>query len=91
MFFEGFTLTTTQVPGGAVRYRRGGSGPPLLLLHRQPRRRTPCGTRSPPALAKHYTVICPDLRGYGGSEKPPATPRPRALRQDPPWPRTWPT
>jgi haloacetate dehalogenase len=27
-----------------------------------------------PAMAKRFTVICPDLRGYGGSEKPPATP-----------------
>jgi pimeloyl-ACP methyl ester carboxylesterase len=25
-------------------------------------------------LAKRFTVICPDLRGYGGSLKPPATP-----------------
>jgi haloacetate dehalogenase len=23
-----------------------------------------------PRLARHYTVICPDLRGYGGSSKP---------------------
>ena len=27
-----------------------------------------------PELAKRFTVICPDLRGYGGSLKPPATP-----------------
>ena len=27
-----------------------------------------------PELARRFTVICPDLRGYGGSAKPPATP-----------------
>jgi len=31
--------------------------------------------RVAPALAPRFTVICPDLRGYGGSFKPPATPR----------------
>ena len=72
MFFEGFTLTTAQVPGGAVRYRRGGSGPPLLLLHGNPQTHA-MWNQIAPALAQHYTVICPDLRGYGGSEKPPAT------------------
>jgi len=73
MFFEGFTLTSAEVPGGTVRYRRGGSGPPLLLLHGNPQTHA-MWNQIAPALAKHYTVICPDLRGYGGSEKPPATP-----------------
>ena len=34
----------------------------------------PCGTRVAPELAKRFTVVCPDLRGYGGSFKPEATP-----------------
>jgi pimeloyl-ACP methyl ester carboxylesterase len=36
MFFEGFALTEVAVPGGTIRLRQGGSGPPLLLLHGNP-------------------------------------------------------
>jgi haloacetate dehalogenase len=73
MFFEGFTLATTTVSGSTVRYRIGGTGPALLLLHGNPQTHA-MWHRVAPALAKRFTVVCPDLRGYGGSEKPPATP-----------------
>ena len=36
MFFDGFTLEHVAVRDGAIRLRRGGSGPPLLLLHGNP-------------------------------------------------------
>lgn len=72
MFFPGFTLETIQVTAGAVRLRRGGSGPPLLLLHGNPQTHAMWHLTAP-ALAERFTVICPDLRGYGGSFKPPAT------------------
>jgi haloacetate dehalogenase len=72
MFFDGFTLATTQVPGGTVRYRIGGTGPALLLLHGSPQTHAMWHLVAP-KLAERFTVICPDLRGYGGSEKPPAT------------------
>src|ERR1700739_382148 len=72
MFFEGFTLAHIPVPGGTIRLRHGGSGPPLLLLHRKPQTPAMCH-RVATALAKRFTVICPDLRGYGFSLKPPAT------------------
>jgi haloacetate dehalogenase len=73
MFFKGFTLTTVEVPGGSIRLRHGGSGPPLLLLHGNPQ--THCiWHRVAPAMARRFTVICPDLRGYGEALKPPATP-----------------
>jgi haloacetate dehalogenase len=73
MFFPGFTMTTATVPGGTVRYRIGGTGPALLLLHGNPQTHF-MWHHVAPAMARRFTVICPDLRGYGGSEKPPATP-----------------
>jgi haloacetate dehalogenase len=73
MFFEGFTLETVPVPGGQLRLRRGGSGPPLLLLHGNPQTHAMWHGVAP-TLARRFTVICPDLRGYGGSFKPDATP-----------------
>ncbi|MBB3441226.1 alpha/beta hydrolase [Rhizobium sp. BK379] len=47
----------------------GGNGPPLLLLHGWPQTRM-CWSRVAPALAAHFTVVIPDLRGYGRSDKP---------------------
>jgi haloacetate dehalogenase len=73
MFFEGFTLAHVPVPGGTMRLRHGGSGPPLLLLHGNPQTHV-MWHRVAPTLARRFTVICPDLRGYGFSLKPPATP-----------------
>ena len=73
MFFDGFTLATTQVPGGTVRYRVGGAGPALLLLHGNPQTHAMWHLVAP-KLAERFTVVCPDLRGYGGSHKPAATP-----------------
>lgn len=73
MFFEGFALETLDLPQGRIRLRRGGSGPPLLLLHGNPQSHAMWNTVAP-RLAERFTVVCPDLRGYGGSFKPPATP-----------------
>src|SRR3954447_12550459 len=72
MFFENFTLTEVAVPGGRIRLRHGGSGPPLLLLHGNPQTHA-MWNRVAPALTERFTVIAPDLRGYGGSFKPEAT------------------
>ncbi|MGI4954332.1 MAG: alpha/beta fold hydrolase [Janthinobacterium lividum] len=68
-FFDGFTLTTQAVGDGALRLRHGGKGPPLLLLHGNPQTHAMWHAVAP-VLARDYTVICPDLRGYGGSFKP---------------------
>lgn len=73
MFFEGFTLTEVPVPGGSIRLRHGGFGPPLLLLHGNPQTHAMWHLVAP-SLAERFCVVCPDLRGYGFSLKPPATP-----------------
>jgi haloacetate dehalogenase len=72
-FFDGFALERVDVGEATLRVRHGGSGPPLLLLHGHPRTHT-TWHRVAPLLATDHTVICPDLRGYGESSKPPTTP-----------------
>lgn len=68
-FFPGFTLEHVEVKGGPMRLRRGGRGPALLLLHGNPQTHA-MWHHVAPRLAKRYTVVAPDLRGYGGSFKP---------------------
>jgi haloacetate dehalogenase len=72
MFFEGFTLETRVANGQPVRLRRGGEGPPLLLLHGNPQTHA-MWHKVAPELARRFTVICPDIRGYGFSGKPPVS------------------
>jgi len=72
LFFDGFGLEHVAVAAGTLRLRRGGSGPPLLLLHGNPQTHA-MWHKVAPELARHYTVYCPDLRGYGGSFKPPVS------------------
>jgi haloacetate dehalogenase len=47
----------------------GGAGPPLLLLHGYPQTRVMWRSLAP-SLARQHTVVVPDLRGYGRSDKP---------------------
>lgn len=68
-FFPGFTLETVTLPQGPVRLRRGGSGPALLLLHGHPRTHA-TWARVAPLLADRFTVVCPDLPGFGESYQP---------------------
>jgi len=70
--FEGFTLTTIKAGEIEIRLRHGGSGPPLLLLHGHPETHV-MWHKIAPRLARDFTVIAPDLRGYGGSGKPATT------------------
>ena len=71
--FEGFTLDRVDVGEAVLRVRYGGSGPPVLLLHGHPRTHA-TWHRVAPRLATDFTVVCPDLRGYGRSVGPPSTP-----------------
>ncbi|MGW4061611.1 alpha/beta fold hydrolase [Amycolatopsis sp. NPDC004747] len=57
------------VNGIRVHYLRAGDGPPLFLLHGWPQT-SHCWRRVLAPLAETHTVIAPDLRGYGRSDKP---------------------
>jgi pimeloyl-ACP methyl ester carboxylesterase len=68
---DGFTRATVSVEGVNIDYVTGGSGPTLVLLHGYPQ--TWYEWRHVmPALAQHYTVVAPSLRGAGASDAPPA-------------------
>jgi haloacetate dehalogenase len=71
-FFPGFSLAEIPVEGGSIRLRHGGAGPPLLMLHGNPQTHA-MWHKLAPVLARRFSVVCPDLRGYGGSLKPPAS------------------
>lgn len=68
--FDGFSHKRVATTGAEINLRIGGSGPPLLLLHGYPETHV-MWHKVAPALAKSFTVVCPDLRGYGASAKPP--------------------
>jgi len=55
-----------------INYRKGGSGLPLLLLHGYPQTHV-MWHKIAGELAKTFTVVASDLRGYGDSSKPPTT------------------
>jgi haloacetate dehalogenase len=71
--FDGFTLEQVDVGEVVLRVRRGGEGPPVVLLHGHPRTHA-TWHRVAPRLASRHTVVCPDLRGYGRSTLPPDQP-----------------
>ena len=72
--FAGFEQSYVDVADGVrLRVRVGGSGPPVVLLHGHPRTHTTWHRVAPLIAAAGRTVVCPDLRGYGQSSKPPTT------------------
>lgn len=66
---EGFAYRTVATDGAEIRVAVGGQGPPLLLLHGNPLTHV-SWHKVAPALARSFTVVAPDLRGYGDSSKP---------------------
>ncbi|MFL6077814.1 MAG: alpha/beta fold hydrolase [Mycobacteriales bacterium] len=71
--FEGFTEFDVQTGGTTIHGRRGGAGPPVLLLHGVPETHLMWHGVAP-RLAERFTVVATDLRGFGGSGCPPSTP-----------------
>lgn len=67
-----FPRATCHVNGVTLSYRKGGQGPPLLLLHGFPQTHLEW-RKVAGALARQFTLVMPDLRGYGDSAKPPST------------------
>ncbi len=67
--FDGFTCQQIKTQETTINLVRGGSGYPILLLHGYPQTHV-CWHLVAPMLAEQFTVVCPDLRGYGDSAKP---------------------
>ena len=64
-----FSHHMATVNGIQLHYVMGGEGDPVVLLHGYPQSWYEW-RQIMPALAKNYTVIAPDLRGFGDSSKP---------------------
>jgi haloacetate dehalogenase len=84
--FPGFRAEDIQTSGATIHVLSKGSGPPLLLLHGHPETHV-TWHKVAPTLTDSYTVVLPDLRGYGDSSKPDYSPRSweysfRAMAQD---------
>ncbi len=69
----GFSDERVRAGEVALHVRRGGAGPPVLLLHGYPQTLA-MWHRVAAALARRFTVVLADLRGYGDSDKPPSAP-----------------
>lgn len=68
-FLTGFNVHRIDAAGTSIHAAVGGSGPPLLLLHGHPQTHV-TWHKIAPRLAERFTVVAPDLRGYGDSDKP---------------------
>ena len=84
--FPGFSNGRFASSGAEIHYVTAGAGEPVLLVHGYPQTHA-CWHRIAPVLAREYRVVCPDLRGYGDSSKPPGLPdhsnySKRAMAQD---------
>jgi haloacetate dehalogenase len=69
--FPGFEQRSIVANGVRLNVRLGGDGPPLLLVHGYPQTSAMWHAVAP-GLASRFSVVAPDLRGYGASEAPPA-------------------
>jgi haloacetate dehalogenase len=71
VFFGGFDEWHLELDTGvALHGRSGGHGPGVVLLHGHPRAHTTWHRVAPRLADAGFSVVCPDLRGYGRSSKP---------------------
>ena len=68
--FDGFTDEMVDLGEVQLRVRFGGDGPALLLIHGHPRTSATWHRVAPRLASAGFTVVCPDMRGYGRSSKP---------------------
>jgi haloacetate dehalogenase len=68
--FEGFQQDRVDLDDASIFVRHGGEGPPVVLLHGHPRTSATWYRVAPLLARRGFTVICPDLRGYGQSLAP---------------------
>ncbi|MEM8812903.1 MAG: alpha/beta hydrolase [Pseudomonadota bacterium] len=71
--FEGFSRFDLDTGEAIIHGVAGGSGPPLLLLHGYPQTHA-MWHKVAPRLAEQFSLVIPDLRGYGRSSKPQSEP-----------------
>jgi haloacetate dehalogenase len=69
---DDFSRAEVQTGETSIFVRSRGSGPPILLLHGFPQTHL-MWRKVAPLLARKYTVVCADLRGYGRSGCPVST------------------
>jgi pimeloyl-ACP methyl ester carboxylesterase len=77
----GFTGQKVSVGSVGIDYVMGGTGPTLVLLHGYPQSWYEW-RHIMPALAEHYTVVAPSLRGAGHSDAPPTGYDKKTLARD---------
>ncbi|MGV9680549.1 alpha/beta fold hydrolase [Nocardia sp. NPDC003482] len=68
--FEDFATERVRLAESDIFVRHGGDGPAILLLHGHPRTSATWHRVAPQLVSRGYTVVCPDLRGYGQSRGP---------------------
>lgn len=66
---EGFTFQRIKTRGAEINVATAGEGPPLLLIHGNPLTLV-SWHKVAPSLARDFTVVAIDMRGYGDSSKP---------------------
>jgi len=68
--FEGFEHRQIKTTGATINVLKGGKGAPVLLLHGYPQTHV-MWHKIASRLGNDFTLVLPDLRGYGDSSKPP--------------------